>query len=76
MDRVWVAIDAAVQTALEDKAVAKEPPETEDDWMWLAASITDRVCGSIPKDVYGAFREALAEAQTAPARRCWRRRQT
>jgi hypothetical protein len=42
--------------------------------MWLAASITDHVCASIPKDVYGAFREALSTAQPAPARRRWGRR--
>jgi hypothetical protein len=75
MDRVWVAIDAAVQTALEDKNVAKSPPESDDDWMWLSASITDQVCASIPEDVYGAFREALSSAQPASARRRWGRRQ-
>jgi hypothetical protein len=41
----------------------------DDDWMWLAASIADQVCASIPKDVYSAFREALSKAQPAPARR-------
>jgi hypothetical protein len=75
MDRVWVAIDAAVQTALGERAVAKGPPVTDDDWMWLAASIADQVCASIPKDVYSAFREALSKAQPAPARRRRGRRQ-
>jgi hypothetical protein len=74
MDRVWVAIDAAVQAALEEKGVAKDPPVTDDDWMWLAASITDQVCAGIPKDVYSAFREALAKAQPARGRRRWGRR--
>jgi hypothetical protein len=64
-----------VQTALEEKAVAQNPPVTDDDWMWLAASIADQVCASIPKDVYSAFREALSTAQSAPARRRWGRRQ-
>lgn len=75
MDPVWVAIDAAVQNALEHKGVAKEPPATDDDRMWLSASITDQVCASIPKDVYNAFREALSKAQPAPTRRRWGRRQ-
>ena len=46
-----------------------------DDWMWLAASIVDQVCASIPKDVYSAFREASSKAQPAPTRRRWGRRQ-
>ena len=74
MDRVWVVVDAAVQAALEEKAVAKVPPVTDDDWMWLAASIADQVCASIPKDVSSAFREALSMAQPAPSWRRWGRR--
>jgi len=64
-----------VQNTIEHKGVAQDPPATDDDWMWLSASITDQVCASIPKAAYNAFREALSKAQPAPARRRWGRRQ-
>ena len=28
-------------------SVVKNPPESDDDWMWLAASVTDPVCAPI-----------------------------
>lgn len=72
MDRVWVAVEAAVRAGLEDKAILERPPRSEDDVMWLAATITDHVCGSIPKDVYAAFRSAL-EQEAPPPGPWWRR---
>lgn len=58
-DRVWVAIKAAVRAGLDDKAVIEEPPKSEEDVMWLATTITDHVCSSLPADVYRAFRASL-----------------
>ena len=58
-DRVWVAIEKAVRTGLDDKAVLEDPPRNDNDVMWLAAAIADNVCASLPPDVYKAFRTAL-----------------
>lgn len=58
-DLVWVELEAAVRAGLEDKGVLDDPPKTDEDVMWLAATITDHVCGSLPKDVYALFRTSL-----------------
>ena len=58
-DRVWVAIEVAVRAGLDDKAVIDEPPKSDEDVMWLAATITDHVCATLPDDVYRAFRASL-----------------
>jgi hypothetical protein len=34
-DRVWVAIEAAVRTGLDDKAALEAPPTSDEDVMWL-----------------------------------------
>jgi hypothetical protein len=46
VDKQWVAIEAVVQQAFEDKAVLESPPRTPEDWMWLAATITDHLCAA------------------------------
>jgi hypothetical protein len=61
-DRVWVDIEVAVRAGLDDlddKAVIDEPPKSDEDVMWLAATITDHVCATLPEDVYRAFRASL-----------------
>ena len=58
VDRVWVAIEAAVRAGLEDKAVLEDPPRTEQDLMWLAATITDQVVGAIDKVTSERLRDA------------------
>jgi hypothetical protein len=61
MDRVWVAIEGAVQAGLRDKDVLAAPPRTEEDWMWLSATITDHVCAGLPRDLYEAYAAKLKE---------------
>jgi hypothetical protein len=39
----WVAVNKVVEAALADKAILEHPPATEDEVMWLAATITDHV---------------------------------
>ncbi|HEX8973267.1 hypothetical protein [Oryzihumus sp.] len=67
-----MAIEKTVREGLDDKAVLERPPQSEDDVMWLAATITDHVCGSIPRNVYAAFRAALEQESSSP-RPWWRR---
>lgn len=72
-DRVWVAVEQAVRDGLDDKAVLEDPPKTQDDVMWLAATIADHVCSAMPRDVYKAFRAALEERErSSPTHRRWR----
>ena len=52
VDRFWVAIEAAVRAGLDDKAVLKDPPRTDQDLMWLAATITDHVVAAIGQEVH------------------------
>lgn len=54
-----MAIEVAVRAGLDDKAVIDEPPKSDEDVMWLAATITDHVCATLPDDVYRAFRASL-----------------
>jgi hypothetical protein len=58
VDRVWVAVEAAVPAGLEEKAVLEDPPKTERDLMWLAAIITDHVVGAIDKVTSERLRDA------------------
>lgn len=58
-DQVWVAIEKAVRAGLDDKVVLEAPPRTDEDVMWLAATVADHVCASLPRDVYNAFKAAL-----------------
>ena len=60
-DRVWAAIDQAVSAAFDDKAVLEDPPKTQEDWMWLSATVADHVCSAMPKELYKAWQD-LAEA--------------
>jgi hypothetical protein len=62
-DRVWVAIEAAVRAGLDDDAVLIDPPKTEEEVMWLAATIADHVCASMPTVVYETFRSSLEESR-------------
>jgi hypothetical protein len=52
VDRFWVAIEAAVRAGLDDKAVLKDPPKTDQDLTWLAATITDHVVTAIGQEIY------------------------
>ena len=45
-DERWVAVERVVQDALRDKRVLENPPRTPDDWMWLAATISDHLCAA------------------------------
>ncbi len=42
-NKQWVAIERVVQDAFRDKRVLEDPPRSPDDWMWLAATITDHL---------------------------------
>lgn len=66
-DPVWAWLEAAVRAGLDDKAVLDDPPKTDEDLMWLAATITDHVCGALPKDIYALFRTSLARGQSLPS---------
>jgi hypothetical protein len=52
VDPFWVAIEAAVRAGLDDKAVLRDPPKTDQDLMWLAATITDHVVAAIGPEVH------------------------
>jgi hypothetical protein len=54
-DHVWVAIEHAVSAAFDDKAVLDDPPTKAEDWMWLSASVADRVCAVMPPELYRAW---------------------
>jgi hypothetical protein len=58
-DLVWVELEAAVRAGLDDKGVLDDPPKTDEDVMWLAATITDHVSGALPKEVCALFRTSL-----------------
>ena len=62
-DRVWGAIEKAVRAGLDDKAVLEDPPRTDEDVMWLAATIADHVCASLPPDVYKTFKATLTASR-------------
>jgi hypothetical protein len=62
-DLVWVAIEAAVRAGLDDDAVLTDPPKTEEEVMWLAATIADHVCATLPTVVYQTFRWSLEEGR-------------
>lgn len=55
VDQVWVAVEKAVRDGLDDKSVIEAPPKTEEDVVWLAATISDHVVGALDD----ATREAL-----------------
>lgn len=52
VDRFWVAIEAAVRAGLDDKGVLTDPPKTDQDLMWLAATITDQVVAAIGQEAH------------------------
>ena len=42
-DQSWIAVNKVIEAALADGALLERPPVTDDDVMWLAATITDHV---------------------------------
>lgn len=54
VDKEWVAVERVVRAALyDDLQVLKYPPESDEDWMWLAATITDHIVATFkttPRD--------------------------
>ena len=66
MDRVWVAIEGAVQDGLRDRHVLGDPPQSMNDWEWVSATITDHVCASLPRDLYQAYKALLSESAPPP----------
>jgi hypothetical protein len=42
-DQNWIAVNQVVEAALADGAILERPPGTDDEVMWLAATITDHV---------------------------------
>ncbi|MEQ4210150.1 hypothetical protein [Actinopolymorpha sp. B9G3] len=53
VDKKWVAVESVVRAALVDRDVLKHPPESNEDWMWLAATITDHIVAAFettPRD--------------------------
>lgn len=56
---VWLAYENAIQDALADRGVLTDPPVTQEDWMWVAATIADHVCGVLPRELIRAFGEWL-----------------
>jgi len=65
VDRMWVAVEKAVRAGLDDKIVLDDPPQTEEDVMWLAATITDHVVSAFP------FEEVEGTLAPPPRRRMW-----
>lgn len=63
---VWLAYENAIQDALADRGVLTDPPVTQEDWMWVAATIADHVCGVLPRELIRAFGEWLEIAQATP----------
>jgi hypothetical protein len=44
VDKEWVAVERVVRAALyDDRQVLKHPPESDEDWMGLAETITDHI---------------------------------
>jgi hypothetical protein len=42
-DKEWVAVERAVRAGLDDVHVLTDPPKTDEEVGWLAATITDHV---------------------------------
>ncbi|HSH60876.1 MAG TPA: hypothetical protein VK988_14815 [Acidimicrobiales bacterium] len=42
-DKEWVAVERAVRAGLDDADVLTDPPKTDEEVGWLAATITDHV---------------------------------
>jgi hypothetical protein len=42
-DQSWIAVNNVVEKALADGAILERPPGTDDEVMWLAATITEHV---------------------------------
>lgn len=64
-DLVWVELETAVREGLRDKSVLEDPPKTDEELGWLAATITDHVCGALPREVYELLRTSLARGQSS-----------
>lgn len=45
-DHNWIAVEKVVREGLDDGFRLDNPPTTEEDVMWLAATITDHVVGA------------------------------
>lgn len=43
VDKEWVAVESVVRAAMDDKRVLRHPPVSDEDWTWLAATITDHI---------------------------------
>lgn len=56
-DHVWVAIDQTVIATFDDKAVLEDPPKTQEDWMWLSATVADHVGAAMPKELYRVWQD-------------------